>query len=359
MNRIILPIFLITTALCCLWSCSKGESTEKLGQPYVIKGTVMLDSSWVVDNKLVLFTDNHRALKMDTIELTQDGGFVFEGHATGLDELYLCGEQGELCRFYASGDMEVNLSVAASVENGVKAQFLSSALDSINGWLQECNGNMKNDAQECRQLIEAKIAENPMDIRLTLMLRDQLELINDSLYVRQTLGGLKDEAKPDWLKKSFDATLSAMSANKNNFNRRLLNAAFETKDTIINLATSRSDYILVCFWADYSKPSIDTLRALANLISKDYDGKRVSFMSCCLHAEDSAMWRVRINFLDGQHTWVKGGFSDSRMRAWNIQQVPSVILMDMYCNQMQRNVWGGELRRALDRVPNRIGYQKK
>lgn len=359
MNRFILPLFLVMTTLCGLWSCSKGDDSEKLGQPYMVKGTVMLDSSWVVNNKLVLFADNHRALKMDTIELSPEGSFEFEGHTLGLDELYLCGEQGELCRFYASGGMEVNLSVTVSAENGVKTQFLASSLDSINGWLQENSGIIKNDAKECRQWLETKIAENPMDVRLALLLRDQLELINDSLYIRQTLGGLKDEAKPDWLKKSFDATLSAMSAGKNNFNRRLLNATFETKDTIIDLSTSRSDYMLVCFWADYSKPSIDTLRALANLLSKEYEGKRLSFMSCCLHAEDSAMWRIRINFLDGQHTWIKGGFSDSRMRAWNIQQVPSVILMDMYCNQMQKNVWGGELRKALDRVPNRIGYQKK
>lgn len=359
MNRFILSFFLLITSLCGLWSCSKGEDSEKVGTPYVVKGTVMLDSSWVVNNKLVLFADNHRALKKDTIDLTPEGGFEFEGHALGLDELFLCGEQGEICRFYASGGMEINLSVTASADNGVKTQFLVSPKDSINGWLQENKDNMNSDASECRQILESKIAANPMDIRVALLLRDKLELINDSLYVRQTLGSLKDEAKPAWLKKSFDATLSAIGSGKNTYNRRLLNAAFETRDTIIDLATSHSDYMLVCFWADYSKPSVDTLRTLANLISSEYEGKRVSFMSCCLHAEDSAMWNIRTKFLDGQHTWVKGGFSDARMRAWKIQEVPSVILMDMYCNQMQKNVWGGELRRALDRVPNRIGYQKK
>ncbi len=337
-----------------------GDNAEKLGQPYVVKGTVMLDSSWVVNNKLVLFADNHRALKMDTIELSPEGTFEYAGDAVGLEELFLCGEQGEICRFYASGNMEVNMSVTSSEGVGIKTQFMSSERDTINGWLQENYSSLSSNANECRRQLSEKIAANPTDIRLTLLLRDQLELINDSLYVRQTLGGLKDEAKPDWLKKSFDATLSAMGSGKNTtYNHRLLNAAFEAKDTLIDLAASRSDYMLVYFWADYSKPSIDSLRSLANLISKEYEGKRVSFLSCCLHAEDSAMWRVRINFLDGQHAWIKGGFSDMRMRSWNIQQVPSVILMDMYCNQMQKDVWGGELRRALDRVPNRVGYQKK
>lgn len=358
MNRFILPFFLVMTTICSLWSCSKGEDSEKIGQPYVVKGTVMLDSSWVVNNKLVLYADNHRSLKIDTIDLSPDGSFVFEGQASGLEELYLCGEQGEICRFYASGDMEVNLSITSSAEYGVKTQFVGSPRDSINGWLQENKEKLNSDS-DCRQLLESEIAANPMDVRIALLLRDQLELINDSLYVRQTLGSLKDEAKPSWLKKSFDATLSVIGSGKKVYNRRLLNAAFEAQDTIIDLAATRANYMLVCFWADYSLPSIDTLRALAKLVSEEYDHKRLSFMSCCLHADDSLMWRYRVNFLDGHHTWVKGGFSDPRMRAWNIQQVPSVILMDMYCNQMQKNVWGNELRRALDRVPNHLGYQKK
>lgn len=360
MNRSIFWLLLSFSALCGLWSCGKGGDAENQGQAYKVKGTVMLDSTWLTHGKLVLFTDNHRTLREDTIELTPEGTFEYEGHTLGLDELYLCGEQGEVCRFYASGNMEVNLSVTSSEEQGVSVKFVETPLDSVNAWLQE-HGNFESTSPRAiKERVESLISANPNDIRVSLLLRNQLPALNDSLYVRQTLGSLKEEAKPDWLKKSFDATLSAMGSGKNiTYNRRLLNAAFEAKDTLIDLAASRSDYMLVCFWSDYSKPSIDTLRTLANLISKEYEGKRLSFLSCCLHAEDSAMWRVRTNFLDGQHTWVKGGFSDMRMRAWNIQQVPSVILMDMYCNQMQKDVWGGELRRALDRVPNRIGYQKK
>lgn len=359
MRRIIIWTVALVAALGLMLSCNVGGGNAGEGQAYHIKGTVALDSSQIVDNKLVLFTDNHRTLVQDTIFVTQEGTFEHEGHTQGFDELYLCGEEGELCRFYASGNMEVNLSLTSS-EEGVKVQFHQLPTDTINGWLQEKKASLEGlSSRENRNVIESLIRENPTDMRVSLLLRDQIAAINDSLYIRQSLGSLKEEAKPDWMKKSIDQTLNVLGSGKKSSYVRLPGATFELADTIIDLASSRSDYLLVCFWADYSKPSIDTLRALAGMIKRDYEGKRVSFMSCCLHAEDSAMWRVRSNFLDGSHTWVKGGFSDPRMRAWNIQQVPSVILMDMYCNQTQRDVWGEDLRRALDRLPNRIGYPKK
>lgn len=359
MNRFILWVYLSVTLLCLCCSCGVGGKGEE-GRSYWIKGSVSLDSSWVNNDKLVLFSDNHRALQQDTIYLEKDGTFEFEGHTNGLDELYLCGEKGELCRFYASGDMEVNLSVIATEAEGVKVKYLGQQADTINGWLEEQKALFEGQSgNSCRKTLDSLIQANPNDLRVTILLRDKITQIKDSLYIRQSLGSIKDEAKPDWMKKSIDLTLSAIGSGKKNINYRLSAPAFELSDTIIDLNASRSDYMLVYFWADYNRPSIDSLRAISRLIANDYDHKRVTFMSCCLHAEDSAMWRIRTNFIDGYHTWVKGGFSDMRMRSWNIQEVPSIILMDMYCNQTQRDVWGGELRRALDRLPNRIGYQKK
>ena len=341
-------------------SCGNGGADGDGGEAYLVKGTLSADSTYVFGNKLVLFTDNHRALTMDTILIAKDGSFEHEGHTNGIDELYLCNGEGELCRFYVSGNMEVDVTIVGSQENGVQVEYQQQT-DTINAWLQEQKAILAGKERNMsRVALDSLIRQHPGDVRVTLLLREQMLVFNDSLYVRQSLGSLKDEAKPDWIKKSIDVTLSAMgSGKKKPNNRRLQTATFELADTIFDLATSRSDYLLVCFWADYSKPSIDSLRVLARLIASEYDHKRVTFLSCCLHAADSAMWRVRTNFIDGKHTWIKGGFSDPRMRAWDVQTVPGVILMDMYCNQQQRNVWGDELRKALDRLPNRIGYQKK
>lgn len=360
MRRSYIYIIMCVVLSCILHACGNGHEGDEDGRTYLVRGAISVDSTLVLDNHLVLFTDNHRTMRTDTIRVEKDGTFLFEGHGTsGVDELYLCNEDGELCRFYASGDMEVNLSLT-NKEPGVLTVEYAQNSDSINGWLQEKKDFLSGkDRLYSRALLDSLLRNYPTDIRVALLLREQMPVINDSLYVRQSLGSLKDVAKPDWMKKSIDQMLHAMGSGKTTYSRRLQTSAFELPDTIIDLSTSRSDYLLVYFWADYSKTSIDTLRALSRLIDLEYDHKRVSFLSCCLYAQDSAMWKLYSGYMPGNHTWVKGGFSDPRMRAWNIQVVPSIILMDMYCNQQQRDVWGAELRKALDRIPNRIGYQKK
>ena len=359
MYRLLYSILFCVAVICSFGACSGNNDGNDGGRSYLIKGSVTLDSTFVANNQLVLYTDNHRILQQDTLRLTSEGTFEFEGSTNSVDELYLCDERGELCRFYASGDMVVDLSLTMG-EQGARVKYLSQSTDTINGWLQEQKTLFEGQSTSiCHLLMDSLIRNHPNDLRVTLLLRDQMTLLEDSLYIRQSLGSLSDEAKPEWMKKSIDNTLKEMGSGRKVFSHRLLGAAFELSDTIIDLSTSRPDYMLVYFWADYSQPSVDSLRTLAKLLETDYDNKRVSFLSCCLHAQDSASWRLRSNFLPGNHTWVQGGFSDPRMRAWNIQEVPSIILMDMYCNQQQRDVWGAELRKALDRIPNRIGYQKK
>lgn len=361
MNRLFFWSVCCLSLFCVLLSCSKGADRDDVGGAYWVRGTLSLDSTLMADNQLVLFSDNHRMLSQDTIVVTPDGTFEYEGHANGLSELYLCGPAGEYCRFFATGGMEIGLTLMASADKGVTVTYNRQSTDTINGWLKEKNALFEGQPSDtCRQLIDSLIRLNPSDIRTTILLRDQLAAIQDSLFVRQILGSLQDKAKPEWLKKSIDNVLSVLGSGKaDQLNRRLLTASFELPDTVLDLSVSRPDYLLVCFWANNSSASVDSMRALSRLISTEFESKRVSFLSCCLYAEDSILWNGRIRFLDGQHTWVKGGFSDYRMRAWNITQVPSVILMDMYCNQTKKDVWGEELRKALNRIPTRFGYQKK
>lgn len=359
MYRLLYSILFSVVALCSWVACTGNGGDGDGGRAYLVKGSVLLDSTFVGNNQLVLYTDNHRSLQHDTLRLSTEGNFEFEGHTNGLDELYLCDERGELCRFYATGDMQVDLSLTMG-EQGARVKYLTQATDTINGWLQEQKALFDGQSNSiCHLLMDSLIRIHPNDLRVTLLLRDQMPLLNDSLYIRQSLGSLSDEAKPEWMKKSIDNTLKEMGSGRKGGSRRLLGAAFELADTIIDLSVSRPDYMLVYIWADYSQESVDTLRALSKALENEYDNKRVSFLSCCLHAVDSMSWKIRTNYLTGSHTWVKGGFSDPRMRAWSVQQVPSVILMDMYCNQTQRDIWGEELYRALDRLPNRLNYQKK
>lgn len=346
---------LSTILLLSLFSaCRHGGAPGDEGKVYGIAATVEEDSTLVLDH-LVLYSDNHVNMRADSLIPTPQHKIEHEGRTTGLDELYLCSDQGELCRFYASGGMEV--AFVLKTEDGVpSASYAESSSDTINAWLQSQKAMLAGkDAEECRKALDDLCHQRPYDVRCALLLRDEIEEVGDSLFVRRCLGALTEEAKPNWLTKSIDQILTGTS-NYLTLNHRLANCTFKTDSADFKTGDSRSEYLLIYCWAQYSPASMDTLRMLNHLINEEYAMKRLKLFSCCLDAPDSLWWENQIRGIGGRHVWVKAGLTDKRMHNWRIDRVPAVILCDMYNNQQQRNVWGAKLREALDRVPNRSGF---
>lgn len=353
MKKIFYTTHILLMALLFVFNaCSKGEAEQDQGRPYRVTGTIQADSAFVLDH-LLLIADNHSSLQFDTLRLDGDTVFSSSFMTAGIDELYLCCDSCELCRFYATGDMEVELSV--SIDSVITTRFRQTAADTVNAWLKGMSKLMADQSEQRRhQIMDSVVASGDASFRTSLLLRDELLEFKDSLYVRQLLGSMSQEVKPEWLIKSIDNLLYAKSGFRDR-SRRLVSASFDVKDdtVLFNMGANRSDYLLVYFWADYSEASVDTLQTLAKLYDKEYKDKRLQIMTCCLHAADSTWWSEKLGKLTGKHTWVKGGFSDPRITNWGIETVPSVLLLDMYNNQQQRNVWGEPLRKALDRLPKR------
>lgn len=342
-----MALFLVIAA------CGKGGEEQDQGRTYVVSGVVETDSTISLEN-LMLYADNHSSLRVDTIEL--DAGHRFESQlrTAGFDELYLCSDAGELCRFYATEGMEVEVSLTMG-EQGLVTRFLPTATDSINAWLQQMDSLFIGQKEtRLHDIMDSVTAQRDTSLRPALLLRNHVLEFQDSLYVRRLLGGMPASAKPEWLVKSIDHQLNEVYAGKRH-SRRLEAVSFDVKDDSIpyNLDDPRSDYLLICFWANYSLASIDSLKMIEKMLKDDYADKRVQFLSCCLHASDSTWWTLRTLNMQGRHTWIKGGMGDSRMSDWGIREVPSVILLDMYNNQQIRNEWGAPLRRSLDRLPKK------
>jgi hypothetical protein len=130
----------------------------------------------------------------------------------------------------------------------------------------------------------------------------------------------------------------------------------QTDSSTFDFSASRSDYLIVHIWSDYSQASIDSLKVVGRLVKDDYSMKRLKLVTICLSAPDSAWWRQQIKDIDGLHAWLPAGFGDERMRKWDIKNVPTVIVCDMYNNQQQRNESAQRLRVSLDRIPNRSTF---
>lgn len=343
-------VFLLLTAACH----REGDGSDT-GRSYLVNGIIAADSTLELDH-LMLYADNHVSLRSDTLILSAQQTFLYEGRTAGFDEIYLCSDGGELCRFFASGGMEVNLTIDKQ-EGAPTVVFSASPTDTVNAWMSE---NLK--ALDCKPVAEQHTVldslchQHPADIRNTLLLREMAGTLNDSVFVRRCLGALADEAKPDWLIKDIDQILFE-TAPSFKVNRRLSSYKWQTNDSIsFDMSSSRSEYLLIYCWADYNQASVDSLKALSKLIADEYDMKRLILFSCCLHAPDSIWWRNRIEAIEGKHVFVPAGLSDQRIRSWRVQQMPALILCDMYGNVQQRDVWGETLRESLNRVPNRSGF---
>lgn len=332
-----------------------GGDDADSGRNYQVSGSFQVDSTVVLDH-LMLYADSHVALHADSVMLTPQQTFSHEGRSVGFDELFLCSDGGELCRFYAAGGMEVGLSVQSQPE-GLSVSFTPSSGDTINPWIMEQNTLFGAMSQaDRRTTIDSLCHQYPADVRTTLLLREQIAALGDSVFVRRCLGALADKAKPEWLVKSIVQILADTKAADREL-RRLPNFSFQINDsTRFDMSVSRSDYLLIYCWADYSQPSVDSLTVLSDLLSEEYDMKRLQLMTCCLHVPDSAWWNSRVEKIEGMHTYLPAGMSDPRIYGWRVQQIPSVIICDMYGNVQKRDVWGHTLRQALDRVPNRSGF---
>ena len=127
-----LPLFLL--ALSILAAC-KGREGSHAERTYTVECTFDVDSTVVLDH-LVLYTDRHTSLGFDSLDLNPQHSFVHTGSTLGLDELYLCSDGGELCRFFATGNAKVSMKMEMAGDS-LKATFDPSSGDSINPWLQQ------------------------------------------------------------------------------------------------------------------------------------------------------------------------------------------------------------------------------
>lgn len=355
MQRSELHIFLVLLIVCWqFFGCSSNNDTQS---EYNVQVTFDTDSTVVTDN-LCIFVDNHQYIAVDTITLDSNRTATFASHTDDTDELYLMSGNGiELCHFYATakGRIEVNISGKA---DSLVIDYTSPS-DTINSWLQRLesitDSTLSTKEIAIRSLDSLKeCGENKL--RTTLLLRDFMPYLGDSIYVRRYLGGISDKDKPEWLVKCIDHQYPQLRSVSDL--GRLSAAQFQMHDTLVNINTSsRSDYMLLYFWGDYSQSSIDSLKTLSKRVDKDYSDKRIVFVSFCVSAPDSTWWKDHIKGLPvGHHALINGGLADPRISNWHIDQIPYNLVTDMFTNIQNRNCWNDDLMKALNRIPRRSNY---
>ena len=352
---IIISLFTLIMA-----ACSNDRDAEpRLTLPYRIVGTIYQDSLHH-DSAIFVYVDDHRSLQCDTLPVVR-GHFAFDGSTADIDELHIYDCSGTYHHMYATGGMNTEIEI----DSIGKLIYIST--DTLNGWLAETEEVVsQRDTKDIVRIIDSICHSQPSNIASGLLIWQHIDDIADSLTVQRLLGSITTEAKPEWLTSNIERHwLSGRERYRKG--QRLTAPKLPAADTIIDMAESRRDGMMILLWADHTPASIDTLRELPPRVARQYGlykyekkvfdanrrPKRMRLVSICLSAADSLTWHKAVDNLPGQHVWLSGGASDPRIASWYVDKLPLAIVVDQFNNITAIDVWGEELDAGIRRLPNK------
>ena len=361
------------SALCGMMSsCSSPEGRIATGEPYVLTGTLWQDSL-TVDSCVTILIDRHTecltgegdtlaAFEAVTVPVVR-GAFSYQGKVPyDVDELTLIDQHEHVARFYAASGSRIDIRI---VEGG-GVEY--SASDTLNHWLSVMNSMLGAiDADARKQEVDSVCRLFPADVRSTLMLREAMPMIGDSVFVRRALGRLQEAAKPEWLMEDVNYRFDYLSHSKDK-NFRLPKYEVQLPDTTYSLQATRAESLVLLFWAECDSASVDSLRVFRQ-IARDYGlydnadtfaneksptrskhARRIELMSVCLGASDSASWLAAVDGIPGKHVWAKDGFANLIAVTCMVGRLPAIYCFDRYSNYQCDDKWGTSMYDYLNRA---------
>jgi len=353
-------IFFIIIPLLLVAGCSGKFGSDNKSGEYNISGTISQDSAFM-DDDIRLFIDKHDGLVCEVLPVLH-GKFAYKGSTSDLDELFIVSGHGQSANFFASAGSQINIDIDK------EGQITFGEDDILNNNIQSaCNKFDTVTSISKIQYLDSICKEYSNSVVASIIIRDKMYLVEDSVHLRQCLGKLTEEAKPSWLLKAIEQQFNAPSIRLKKNKRLSPLTKFHTSVDTINydMSESRQNACYIYCWADYSQTSVDSLQMLTPLAkhfglheyfdtfdAKDRRAKRIDIITICLHAADSASWLTTIEGLPGSHILLQDGFSNETMLGWKINKVPYNVIVDRFSNVQDSYRWGDELREALERMPS-------
>lgn len=364
----VLPYFAVSAFCMMIAGFGCADKTASSVVPavgsYSVTGQYMRGGKISADSIFVyVMADRHDTLIDAHLLVDASGRFSFTSEATDVSEIFMETSDGRVARMYAvpGGGYEVTIDSVGRVT------FASS--DTLNGWLQQVADTLALRSLALRRaMVDSLCGLYPASLRTTLMLRDRMPLLGDTLFVRRCLGRLSPAAKPAWLMADVDRFMDTNFEIQRR-NHVLKNFSFtDMEGKSFSLTSLNRDAQLLAFWADYDTLSLQALEKLAawgreygvgdeNLarLRKQRDGKprQLGMLTFCLHVADSAAWRAAVREIPGRHVWLKEGFNHPAVRTWAVRQLPASLLLSPSSTLKYKGRIDDALRVRLDSLPVR------
>ena len=331
-------------------ACSEKEPAVTPGDPYWLTGNLWHGET-AADSTVTLIIDRHAPILTtsgDTLPATEtvilpvaEGKFSYRGTPpTDADELYLYDSQGHVAHLYGLSGLHLQLDID------------SLGTVSVTGY------------------------ETADPLYRTLVIRDSISLMQDSLRVRRMLGSIPASAKPEWLMLSIGDQLDRQWLEVGR-RTRLQRMSIPVGDTLYQLPNNKPESVVMLFWSPEVPASQDSLVVLRQ-IARDYglydfadkftkeksatrSNKihRMELLSVCVSATDKSSWESAVKDIPGKHSLLTGGLAHPLATTFQVHQLPTIVVVDRFGNYQCHNLWGKPLYKVLEKSPNNTELNRK
>ena len=353
-------LLLLTSLVACGNSKKKSAASNNIVRPelsYHIQGEYRGKAD---DDRLLVYTDHHSHMAVDTLQIVK-GQFEWQGKTADIAEICIVTPRKKHLRMYAHGGMQGRIVI-----DSLDRLFFVDA-DTLNRPLEQYKAQIDTALLSIRRdMIDSICRTLPASFVSSLLLRDRLESVSDSLLARRCLGHLSWEVKPHWFVEQINDIMDR-GWKLHNKSRRLKSFDFTAADSaVVSVNSQTPNSTILYFWADYDEKSVKQLQSLDSIarsaglykyekefVQKKKKTKRLRILTFCLHAADSAAWRKTIRQIPGEHIWLKEGWNHPAVQEWDVEQLPGLLLIDRYAQVQERNIFSTELNKKVERLPEK------
>ena len=319
-------------------------------QGYVIDGQVKGSKNGLATLR-TYFRDGNEQL--DSSKIEEDGKFYFRGQIKDPIPALLTINGKKTYRLYLSpGD---NIEIVLVPQNEKKTKIKGSKL--TDEWYSIVAPQKKEDYDVHLSRLENWVINNPKDIFSPDIIASYLAYKWNYSDLHRTLNTLKEEALNTYHYKHLREREALMTqlrigAKAPNFTSKTLqNKTFRLIDEV-----KKHDYVLLDFWASWSRKSREENPELVNIYNK-YSKKGFEIVSVSLD-EDRALLEKTIK--EDRLSWTQvcdfKKWESSSVQTYMIKEVPSNVLIDREGNIVAFNLSTEELAMQLKELTAESGF---
>lgn len=319
-------------------------------QGYVIDGQVKGSKNGLATLR-TYFRDGNEQL--DSSKIEEDGKFYFRGQIKDPIPALLTINGKKTYRLYLSpGD---NVEIVLVPQNEKKTKIKGSKL--TDKWYSIVAPQKKEDYDVHLSRLENWVINNPKDIFSPDIIASYLAYKWNYSDLHRTLNTLKEEALNTYHYKHLREREALMTqlkvgAKAPNFTSKTSqNKTFKLSDQV-----RKQDYMLLDFWASWSRKSREENPELVKLYNK-YNKKGFEIVSVSLD-QDKALWEKAIK--EDKLSWTQvcdfKKWESSPAQTYMIKEVPSNVLIDREGKILAFNLSTEELAMQLKELTAESGF---